>query len=72
MRSGRDCEMFKDASKTQEKGRQRRAGRRLGPEMRGRAATAKEKGAVSGGRKRQPKVQYGKIKFKKTAESPKL
>ena len=33
--------------------------------MRGRAATAEEKSAVSDGRKRQPKVQYGKIKLKK-------
>ena len=36
------------------------------------AAGAEEKSVVSGGRKRQPKVQYGKIKLKKTAESPKL
>ena len=33
--------------------------------MRGRAAAAEEKSAVSGGRKRQPKVQYGKNKIKK-------
>ena len=39
--------------------------------MRGQAATAEEKSAVFGGRKRQPKVQYEKIKLKKTAESPK-
>ena len=33
--------------------------------MRGRAAAAEEKSAVSGGRKRQPKVQYGKNEIKK-------
>ena len=33
--------------------------------MRGRAATAEGKNAVSGGRKRQPKVQYGKITIKR-------
>ena len=39
--------------------------------MSDRVAVAKRKNAVSGGRKRQPKVQYGKITVKKTAESPK-
>ena len=37
--------------------------------MRGRAAAAEENGAVSGGRKRQTKVQYGKIKLKLTRDS---
>ena len=37
------------------------------------AAGAEGKSAVSGDRKRQPEVQYGKKdKMKKTAESPKL
>ena len=39
--------------------------------MRGRAAAAEIKNVVSGGRKRRPKVQYEKIKLKKTVESPK-
>ena len=59
----------KDASRTQEKSQQRRDGRGLGPEMRGRAATAEEKSAVSGGRKRQTKVQYEKIKIKLKRDS---
>ena len=33
--------------------------------MHGRAATVEEKSAVSGSRKRQPKVQYRKNKIKK-------
>ena len=37
--------------------------------MRGWAAAAEEKRAVSGGRKRQPKVQYGKIKIKLKRDS---
>ena len=37
--------------------------------MRGQAAAAEEKSVVSGGQKRQPKVQYRKIKIKLKRDS---